>query len=143
MGGYVKRVIEMLPKLSEEEVRRLFKSVASENSLLDSIIESLPTGLVIVDKKWKIESADELSDALFAFMRGTITSDKLWSIIDNAVAEKRKSNSTKPSTGGGAGGGGGGSWTSGKSPNSSNPVLTNLIPFGHGLNAKIPYSKRK
>ena len=90
-----------------------------------------------------IDETDELSDALFAFMRGTITSDKLWSIIDNAVAEKRKSNSTKPSTGGGAGGGGGGSWTSGKSPNSSNSVLTNLIPFGHGLNAKIPYSKRK
>ena len=90
-----------------------------------------------------IDETDELSDALFAFMRGTITSDKLWSIIDNAVAEKRKSNSTKPSTGGGVGGGGGGSWISGKSPNSSNSVLTNLIPFGHGLNAKIPYSKRK
>ena len=93
-----------------------------------------------------IDETDELSDALFAFMRGTITSDKLWSIIDNAVAEKRKSNSTKPSTGGGAGGGGGGAWTSN---NSSNPLVrflsgnSNSIPFGHGLNAKIPYSKRK
>ena len=93
-----------------------------------------------------IDETDEISDALFAFMRGTITSDKLWSIIDNAVAEKRKSNSTKPSTGGGAGGGGGGAWTSN---NSSNPLVrlfsgsSNSIPFGHGLNAKIPYSKRK
>ena len=93
-----------------------------------------------------IDETDELSDALFGFMRGTITSDKLWSIIDNAVAEKRKSNSTKPSTGGGTGGGGGGAWTSN---NSSNPFVrflsgsSNSIPFGHGLNAKIPYSKRK
>ena len=93
-----------------------------------------------------IDETDELSDALFAFMRGTITSDKLWSIIDNAIAEKRKSNSTKPSTGGGTGGGGGGAWTSN---NSSNPLVrflsgnSNSIPFGHGLNAKIPYSKRK
>ena len=93
-----------------------------------------------------IEETDEISDALFGFMRGTITSDKLWSIIDNAIAEKRKSNSTKPSTGGGAGGGGGGAWTSN---NSSNPLVrflsgsSNSIPFGHGLNAKIPYSKRK
>ena len=93
-----------------------------------------------------IDETDEISDALFAFMRGTITSDKLWSIIDNAIAEKRKSNSTKPSTGGGAGGGGGGSWTA---DNSSNPIIKFLtgtsgsIPFGHGLNAKIPYSKRK
>ena len=93
-----------------------------------------------------IDETDELSDALFAFMRGTITSDKLWSIIDKAVAEKRNANSTKPSTGGGAGGGGGGAWTSN---NSSNPLVrflsgnSNSIPFGHGLNAKIPYSKRK
>ena len=93
-----------------------------------------------------IDETDEISDALFAFMRGTITSDKLWSIIDNAIAEKRKSNSTKPSTGGGTGGGGGGAWTSN---NSSNPLVrflsgnSNSIPFGHGLNAKIPYSKRK
>ena len=67
-----------------------------------------------------IDETDELSDALFAFMRGTITSDKLWSIIDKAVAEKRKSNSTKSSTGGGAGGGGGGAWTSDKP---SNPLV--------------------
>ena len=67
-----------------------------------------------------IDETDELSDALFGFMRGTITSDKLWSIIDNAVAEKRNANSTKPSTGGGAGGGGGGAWVSN---NSSNPLV--------------------
>ena len=93
-----------------------------------------------------IDETDEISDALFAFMRGTITSDKLWSIIDKAVSEKRNANSTKPSTGGGAGGGGGGAWVS---DSSSNPLVrlfsgnSNSIPFGHGLNAKIPYSKRK
>ena len=67
-----------------------------------------------------IDETDEISDALFAFMRGTISSDELWSIIDNAIAEKRKSNSTKSSTGGGAGGGGGGAWTSDKP---SNPLV--------------------
>ena len=93
-----------------------------------------------------VEESTELSDAMFAFMRGTITADEMWTIAEKAVAEKRKSNSTKPSTGGGAGGGGGGAWVS---DNSSNPLVrlfsgkSNSIPFGHGLNAKIPYSKRK
>ena len=93
-----------------------------------------------------VEDSTELSDAMFAFMRGTITADELWAIAEKAVAEKRKSNSTKPSTGGGAGGGGGGAWVS---DNPSNPLVrlfsgnSNSIPFGHGLNAKIPYSKRK
>lgn len=93
-----------------------------------------------------VEESTELSDAMFAFMRGTITADEMWTIAEKAVAEKRKSNSTKPSTGGGAGGGGGGAWVS---DNPSNPLVrlfsgnSNSIPFGHGLNAKIPYSKRK
>ena len=93
-----------------------------------------------------VEESTELSDAMFAFMRGTITADEMWTIAEKAVAEKRKSNSTNPSTGGGAGGGGGGAWVS---DNSSNPLVrlfsgkSNSIPFGHGLNAKIPYSKRK
>ena len=93
-----------------------------------------------------VEDSTELSDAMFAFMRGTITADEMWAIAEKAVAEKRKSNSTKPSTGGGAGGGGGGAWVS---DNPSNPLVrlfsgkSNSIPFGHGLNAKIPYSKRK
>lgn len=84
MGGYVKRVIEMLPKLSEEEVRRLFKSVASENSLMDSIIESLPTGLVIVDKKWKILQKNKAANR-FLFSGGVDESksenEPIWNLI--------------------------------------------------------------
>ena len=93
-----------------------------------------------------VEDSPELSDAMFAFMRGTITADEMWTIAEKAVAKKRKSNSTNPSTGGGAGGGGGGAWGSN---NSSNPLVRfltgnpNSIPSGHGLNAKTPYSKRK
>lgn len=75
-----------------------------------------------------IEETDEISDALFAFMRGTISSDELWSIIDNAIAEKRNANSTKPSTGGGAGGGGGGSWTTNRTVYPYNKLIS--IPKG-------------
>ncbi|MCR5495062.1 MAG: PAS domain S-box protein [Treponema sp.] len=54
MGSYVKRVSERLSRLSDEEVRRLFLRVAGENSMLDSIIDSLSIGLIIVDRQWKI-----------------------------------------------------------------------------------------
>ena len=78
-----------------------------------------------------IDETDEISDALFAFMRGTITSDKLWSIIENAVAAKRNANSkknVKPSTGGGAGGGGGDSWTTNRTVYPYNKLIS--IPKG-------------
>lgn len=54
MSRYVERVIDMLPKLSSEEVKRVLMEVVSENSMLDSLIESFSTGLILVDKKWHI-----------------------------------------------------------------------------------------
>lgn len=75
-----------------------------------------------------VEDSTELSDAMFAFMRGTITADELWTIAEKAVAEKRNTNSTKPSTGGGAGGGGGGSWTTNRTVYPYNKLIS--IPKG-------------
>lgn len=54
MSRHVERVIDMLPKLSSEEVKRVLMEVVSENSMLDSLIESFSTGLILVDKKWRI-----------------------------------------------------------------------------------------
>lgn len=54
MSRYVERVIDMLPKLSSEEVKRVLMEVVSKNSMLDSLIESFSTGLILVDKKWRI-----------------------------------------------------------------------------------------
>lgn len=54
MSRYVERVIDMIPKLSAEEVKRVLLEVVNENSMLDSLIESFSTGLILVDKKWHI-----------------------------------------------------------------------------------------
>ena len=79
-----------------------------------------------------IEDSDEISDAMFAFMRGNITSDELWALADKLVAEKRDTGSNEN--------------TEGNSPNPIIKLLTKTSgssPFGHGLNARVPYSKRK
>lgn len=54
MSSYVERVIDMIPKLSPEEVKRVLMEVVSANSMLSSLIESLSTGLILVDKEWRI-----------------------------------------------------------------------------------------
>lgn len=54
MSRYVERVIEMLPKLSSDEVKRVLMEVVSANSMLSSLLESLSTGLVLVDKEWHV-----------------------------------------------------------------------------------------
>lgn len=65
MSAYVERVIDRLPKLSSDEIRRVFMEVADENSMLDSIIESLSTGLVLVDRDWNVLQMNKAASRLF------------------------------------------------------------------------------
>lgn len=82
---------------------------------------------------------DTITEALYSFLRGKISSDELWSTIDKVI------NGSGTGRGGSANKGSG----AGRRAPSDN-LLSRLvkdgsdpIPFGHGLNAKIPYSKRK
>ena len=82
---------------------------------------------------------DTVTEALYSFLRGKISSDELWSTIDTVI------------NGSGTGRGGTANKGSGAGRRArSDSLLSRLvkdgsdpIPFGHGLNAKIPYSKRK
>ena len=82
---------------------------------------------------------DTVTEALYSFLRGKISSDELWSTIDTVINGSGTGRGGTANKGSGAGR---------RAP--SNSLLSRLvkdgsdsIPFGHGLNAKIPYSKRK
>lgn len=82
---------------------------------------------------------DTVTEALYSFLRGKISSDELWSTIDKVINGSGTGRGGTANKGSGAGR---------RAP--SNSLLSRLvkdgsdpIPFGHGLNAKIPYSKRK
>ena len=103
MDGYVNRVIDMLPKLSDDEVQRIVKTICGKNTMLDSIIESLSTGLVIVDKKWKIIQRNKAANR-YLFPNGIdearIDSEPIWNFTNEPeiaeflqkTAEEDKSN---------------------------------------------------
>ena len=85
MDGYVNRVIDMLPKLSDDEVQRIVKTICGKNTMLDSILESLSTGLVIVDKKWKIIQRNKAANR-YLFSNGIdeskIDSEPIWNLTN-------------------------------------------------------------
>ena len=82
---------------------------------------------------------DTVTEALYSFLRGKISSDELWSTIDTVI------------NGSGTGRGGSANKGSGAGRRAPSDSFwsrfvkdgSDPIPFGHGLNAKIPYSKRK
>ncbi len=103
MDGYVNRVIDMLPKLSDDEVQRIVKTICGKNTMLDSILESLSTGLVIVDKKWMIIQRNKAANR-YLFSNGIdeskIDSEPIWNLTNEPeiaeflqkTAEEDKSN---------------------------------------------------
>ena len=68
MRDYVKRVSEMLPKLSQEQVKRVLNSIMTENEMLDSILESLSTGLIVVNRAWKILKLNKIAERYLSFV---------------------------------------------------------------------------
>lgn len=104
MRDYVKRVTNKLPKLSQEQLQRVIKYVANENAMLDSILESLTTGLIVVDKQWKILKYNKISERFLPFIHfeeeSNYKNKKVWEIISDTdvstflleCAQKDKSN---------------------------------------------------
>ena len=82
---------------------------------------------------------DTVTEALYSFLRGKISSDELWSTIDTVINGSGTGRGGTANKGSGAGRRApSDSFWSRFVKDGSDP-----IPFGHGLNAKIPYSKRK
>ncbi len=54
MRGYVKRVTQKAEKLSKEQILSLLETMVDENESLYSVLESLSTGLLIIDNNFKL-----------------------------------------------------------------------------------------
>lgn len=104
MHDYVKRITKMIPKLSQEQLQRIIKNFANENAMLDSILESLTTGLIVVDKQWRILKFNKISERFLSFIHFEDETNrrykKVWELISDVdvseflrdCADKDKSN---------------------------------------------------
>uniref|UniRef100_UPI00298DDAB3 histidine kinase dimerization/phospho-acceptor domain-containing protein n=1 Tax=Treponema sp. TaxID=166 RepID=UPI00298DDAB3 len=52
MAGYNTRISEKISKLSDSQIQTLFETLCSDNQMLSSIIESLTSGVIVVNNEW-------------------------------------------------------------------------------------------
>ncbi len=87
MKDFVSKASQKLPKLSREQVESLIEDLAAEYEQLDSIVESLPSGLIIVDTQWHLALTNKAAERLIPFsIRPSDTraeSLPVWSLIDD------------------------------------------------------------
>ena len=67
MRGYVKRVKQKAEKLSKEQVLTLLEDIVDENESLYSVLESLSTGLLIINDDFKLVRYNQIAESWLPF----------------------------------------------------------------------------
>ncbi|WP_288507503.1 ATP-binding protein [uncultured Treponema sp.] len=82
MADFVEKASEKITKLSDEQLERLLNTVREENKIYDSIIQSIPSGLVIVDNNWCITKINKSAKRYLHFFHlHLIKSEPVWNLI--------------------------------------------------------------
>lgn len=105
MRGYVKKIKQKAEKLSKEQIISLLDTMTEENETLYSIIESLSTGLLIVDNDFHLIQSNTIvkSRLNFSTHLDDTTDVPIWEIIEDKeiadflrkCAEKKITNSSE------------------------------------------------
>jgi two-component system, sporulation sensor kinase E len=89
MSEYFRRVSEKISKLSDAQVKEFLDAVAGKNDMLNSIFESLSTGLIIVDEKWKLVFTNKAAERYLPFSirpdESKVENIPLWKFVDDAA----------------------------------------------------------
>ena len=67
MRSYVKRVKQKAEKLSKEQVLSLLEDIADENESLYSVLESLSTGLLIINDDFQLLRYNQIAESWLPF----------------------------------------------------------------------------
>lgn len=87
MRGYVKRVQQKAEKLSKEQVLALLEDIVDENESLYSVLESLSTGLLIINDDFQLLRYNQIAESWLPFsehLEEILGSEKaIWEYIED------------------------------------------------------------
>jgi len=90
MQEFSKRVSQKLSKLSENQIQDIVEAISAQNEMVDSIFQSLSTGLIIVDEKFHITKINKAAERYLPFSAHPEKSENLfvWDIVDDDEISK-------------------------------------------------------
>ena len=87
MRGYVKRVKQKAEKLSKEQILSLLEDIVDENESLYSVLESLSTGLLIINDDFQLLRYNQIAESWLPFsehLDDILGSEKpIWEYIED------------------------------------------------------------
>ncbi len=83
MRKFIQRALEKLDKMDREQIKGLLCHIASENELLDMVLDSMTDGVVVVDRKHRILLYNKAFGRLIPFNQSDDHEQKLWEAIED------------------------------------------------------------
>jgi PAS domain S-box-containing protein len=84
MNEFVEKASEKIDKLSDEQLKRIFDSAREESEIFDSIIQSIPSGLIVVNDEWRIRKINKAAKRYISFLPlHKESAEPVWSLIDD------------------------------------------------------------
>jgi two-component system, sporulation sensor kinase E len=89
MRGFVRRALEKLSKLDEEQIEQLLQTVAAENERLAVVLDSMNDGVLVTDEEHRVTLVNKAAERLLPIVPGRIICDRpVWEVVSDAdIAE--------------------------------------------------------
>lgn len=81
MRNFIERALNKLPKLDEEQIKSLIRDIASENELLEIVLDSMTDGVVVLNRDHVIILHNKSAERLLPFVSGEIVEKPLWKAV--------------------------------------------------------------
>jgi two-component system, sporulation sensor kinase E len=89
MRGFVRRALEKLSKLDEEQIEQLLQTVAAENERLAVVLDSMNDGVIVTDEEHRVILVNKAAERMLPIASGRIIGDRpVWEVVADAdIAE--------------------------------------------------------
>ncbi len=84
MRNFIKKALNKLPKLDKEQIRTLLFDLASENELLEVVLDSLGDGILVVDLDNKLVHYNRAADKLICFKVADPADCTVWDVVEDS-----------------------------------------------------------
>jgi two-component system, sporulation sensor kinase E len=83
MKKFVKRAIERFDRLDRDQLKKVFGDVSTENELLETVLNSMSAGIIVLDNTHRIVFINKTSTRLVPFTKKDLTEEIVWMVIDD------------------------------------------------------------
>ena len=83
MRKFIERAINKLDKLGRDQIRSLILDVASENELLEVVLQSMTDGILVIGKDHEVLLVNKSAERLLPFIGGDPHEKKVWDALDD------------------------------------------------------------